>query len=138
MRKHYSLIDKVYRPENLHRAYQHVRSNRGAPGIDEATVEEFGHQLEERLEQIRLELKTGTYQPSPVRRVEIDKEDGSKRPLGIPTVRDRVVQEAVRRGLSLSLRRISTPRAMLTARDAPAKWQLPRRSNSSTATGYST
>ena len=97
MRKYYSLIDKIYRPENLRQAYQHVRSNRGAPGIDGETVEDFGQRLEERLEQIHLELKTGTYQPSPVRRVEIDKEDGSKRPLGIPTVRDRVVQEAVRR-----------------------------------------
>jgi RNA-directed DNA polymerase len=97
VRKYYSLIDKIHRPENLRQAYQHVRSNRGAPGIDGETVEDFGQRLEERLEQIHLELKTGTYQPSPVRRVEIDKEDGSKRPLGIPTVRDRVVQEAVRR-----------------------------------------
>ena len=93
MRKYYSLIDKIYRPENLRQAYQHVRSNRGAPGIDGETVEEFGHQLEERLEQIHLELKTGTYQPSPVRRVEIGKEDGGKRPLGIwsyPTLVDTV------------------------------------------------
>jgi len=97
VRKYYSLIDKIYRLENLRQAYRHVRSNNGAPGIDGETVREFGDRLEERLQQIHWELVTGTYKPSPVRRVEIDKEDGSKRPLGIPTVYDRVVQEAVRR-----------------------------------------
>ena len=97
MRKWYSLIDKVYRLDNLHQAYRSVRSNKGAPGIDGETVEEFGEHLDARLHQIHLELKTNTYQPSPVRRVEIDKDDGSKRPLGIPTVKDRVVQEALRR-----------------------------------------
>jgi len=97
VRKWYSLIDKVYRLDNLHQAYRSVRSNKGAPGIDGETVEEFGEHLDERLHQIHLELKTNTYQPSPVRRVEIDKDDGSKRPLGIPTVKDRVVQEALRR-----------------------------------------
>lgn len=97
MRKYYSLIDKVYRLDNLHQAYRKVRSNNGAPGIDGETVKEFGDQLEERLREIHGELSTGTYRPSPVRRVEIEKEDGSKRPLGIPTVRDRVVQEALRR-----------------------------------------
>lgn len=96
MRKYYSLIDKVYRLENLHQAYRAVRSNNGAPGIDRETVKEFGNRLDERLEEIHHELKTSTYRPSPVRRVEIEKDDGSKRPLGIPTVRDRVVQQAVR------------------------------------------
>lgn len=97
MRKWYSLIDKVYHLDNLRQAYRHVRSNNGAPGIDGETVEEFGEGLEERLQQIQHELSTNTYRPSPVRRVEIEKEGGGVRPLGIPTVRDRVVQEAVRR-----------------------------------------
>ena len=97
MRKWYSLIDKVYRMDNLHQAYRAVRSNNGAPGVDGETVKGFGNQLRDRLDQIHHELKTGSYQPSPVRRVDIDKEDGSKRPLGIPTVKDRVVQEALRR-----------------------------------------
>lgn len=97
MRKWYSLIDKVYRPDNLRQAYRHVRSNNGVPGVDGETVEEFGDRLEERLAQIQLELTTGTYRPSPVRRVEIEKEGGGIRLLGIPTVYDRVVQEAVRR-----------------------------------------
>jgi RNA-directed DNA polymerase len=67
VRKWYSLIDKVYRLDNLHQAYRSVRSNNGVPGIDGETVKEFGAQLDERLHQIHLELKTNTYQPSPVR-----------------------------------------------------------------------
>ncbi|MGI6544194.1 MAG: group II intron reverse transcriptase/maturase [Limnochordia bacterium] len=97
MRKYYSLIDKIYHLDNLRQAYRHVRSNNGAPGVDGETVKEFGDKLEERLQRMHRELAEGTYRPSPVRRMEIDKEDGSKRPLGIPTVYDRVVQEAVRR-----------------------------------------
>lgn len=96
MRKWYSLIDKVYALENLRQAFKHVKSNKGAPGIDEETVEDFAMQLEEKLNMIHAELKTDTYVPSPVKRVEIDKEDGGKRPLGIPTVTDRVVQQALR------------------------------------------
>lgn len=95
MKKWYSLIDKVYRLENLERAYRAVRANKGAPGVDGETVEAFGQHLEERLSQLHHELKTGTYEPQPVLRVEIPKPDGSKRPLGIPTVKDRVVQQAL-------------------------------------------
>ncbi|BAF60431.1 hypothetical protein PTH_2250 [Pelotomaculum thermopropionicum SI] len=91
MKKWYSLIDKVYRLDNLERAYRAVRANKGAPGVDGETVEAFGQNLEERLRQLHHELKTGTYEPQPVLRVEIPKADGSKRPLGIPTVKDRVV-----------------------------------------------
>lgn len=95
MKKWYSLIDKVYQLENLRRAYRAVRANKGAPGIDGETVEAYGQHLEERLSQLHHELKTGTYEPQPVLRVEIPKPDGSKRPLGIPTVKDRVVQQAL-------------------------------------------
>lgn len=95
MKKWYSLIDKVYRLDNLERAYRAVRANKGAPGVDGETVEAFGQNLEERLRQLHHELKTGTYEPQPVLRVEIPKVDGSKRPLGIPTVKDRVVQQAL-------------------------------------------
>ena len=95
MKKWYSLIDKVYRLENLERAYRAVKANKGAPGVDGETVEAYGQDLEERLHQLHHELKTGTYKPQPVLRVEISKEDGSKRPLGIPTVKDRVVQQAL-------------------------------------------
>lgn len=96
VRKWYSLMDKVYDPKNLRRAFQAVYANKGAPGMDGETVAAFGEQKEEKLSLLHLELKTGTYEPSPVRRVEIPKDDGSTRPLGIPTVRDRVVQQALR------------------------------------------
>ncbi|WP_242867401.1 reverse transcriptase family protein [Thermotalea metallivorans] len=95
MKKWYSLIDKVYRMDNLEKAYKAVKANNGAPGVDGETVEAFGQNLQERLSQLQHELKTGIYEPQPVLRVEIPKADGSKRPLGIPTVRDRIVQQAL-------------------------------------------
>lgn len=95
MKKWYSLIDKVYRLENLEKAYKAVRANNGAPGVDGVTVEAYGINLQEQLYQLHHELKTGTYEPQPVLRVEIPKPDGSKRPLGIPTVKDRIVQQAL-------------------------------------------
>ena len=93
--KYYSLIDKVYSLENLRRAYKSVKASNGAPGVDGQTVQAFGENLEAELERLHLELKTKTYRPSPVRRVEIPKPDGRTRPLGVPTVRDRVVQQAL-------------------------------------------
>ena len=95
MKKWYSLIDKVYRMDNLERAYKAVKANNGAPGADGVTVKAFGQNLQEELCQLHHELKTGIYEPQPVLRVEIPKVDGSKRPLGIPSVRDRVVQQAL-------------------------------------------
>src|SRR5690554_2285287 len=95
MRKWYSLIDKIYQPENLRRAFKRVKQNHGAPGIDGETVEEYGEKLEENTEFLHEKLKTNTYEPSPVKRVEIEKPDGGTRLLGIPTVRDRVVQQAI-------------------------------------------
>lgn len=78
--KYYSLIDKVYNRTNLVEAYQAVRANKGAPGIDRQTVNAFGENLDKELEALHLELKTGKYVPKPVRRVEIPKPDGSTRP----------------------------------------------------------
>ena len=93
----FSLIDKVYAPANLRRAFQRVKAKGGAPGVDHQTVEMFEAHLEENLEQIARSLKGGTYRPQPVKRVWIPKA-GTKeqRPLGVPTVRDRVVQTALR------------------------------------------
>ena len=95
MKKYYSLIDKIYSKENLTKAYQQVKKNKGVPGIDGITIKAYGENLHENTEALHLELKTGRYEPSPVRRVEIPKPDGSSRPLGIPTVRDRVVQQSI-------------------------------------------
>jgi len=95
MKKLYSLIDKIYRKENLHKAFIKVKRNNGAPGIDGETVSDYNVNLEANLNLLHKQLKTNTYEPNPVRRVEIEKPDGGKRELGIPTVKDRVVQQSV-------------------------------------------
>lgn len=95
MKKLYSLIDKIYRKENLRKAFIKVKRNNGAPGIDGETVSDFKVNLEVNINLLHKQLKTNTYQASPVRRVEIEKLDGGIRLLGIPTVKDRVVQQAV-------------------------------------------
>jgi RNA-directed DNA polymerase len=96
--KWYSLIDKVYSPENLAAAWKQVRRNRGAPGVDHVTIEQFERRLDENLGRLASSLRSESYVPSPVRRVLIPKagRPGETRPLGIPTVRDRVTQAAVR------------------------------------------
>jgi len=97
MRKWYSLIDKVWSRRNLLEAFDKVKRNKGGKtsGIDGVSVKGFRKHLSDNLSQIHEELRSGTYKPHAVKRVYIDKEDGSKRPLGIPTVKDRVVQQAL-------------------------------------------
>ena len=97
MKKWYSLIDKIYRKENLELAFRKVKRNHGAPGIDGETVLDFNEALETNIEFLHEneKLKTNTYEPDPVRRVEIEKPDGGIRLLGVPTVKDRVVQQAI-------------------------------------------
>jgi len=95
--KWFSLIDKVYALTNLRSAFQEVKANHGAAGVDHQTIEMFEGHLEENLERLVRTLKDGSYRPQAVRRVWIDKPGSQeKRPLGVPTVRDRVVQAALR------------------------------------------
>jgi RNA-directed DNA polymerase len=92
----YSLMDKVYAPATLQAAWTRVEANRGAAGVDGQSVERFAGQAELYLSELAQALREGSYRPQPVKRVEIPKGDGRTRPLGIPAVKDRIVQTAVK------------------------------------------
>jgi RNA-directed DNA polymerase len=95
--KWFSLMDKVYALANLRSAFEQVKANGGAAGVDHQTVEMFERHLEQNLEKLSQALRDGSYRPQAIRRVWIPKPGSTeKRPLGIPTVRDRVVQAALR------------------------------------------
>jgi RNA-directed DNA polymerase len=89
------LLECILSAENVRRAWKQVRANKGAPGIDGITVEDFPYVYRECWPEIRSTILEGSYIPSPVLRVEIPKSDGSSRPLGIPNVLDRLIQQAI-------------------------------------------
>ena len=90
-----NLLECILSNDNIKEAWKQVRTNKGAPGIDGITVEEFPYAFRECWSDIRSSILAGKYKPSPVLRVEIPKPDGNLRPLGIPTVLDRVIQQAI-------------------------------------------
>ncbi len=94
--KWFSVMDKAIRPTTLQTAWNKVASNGGAAGVDRQSIERFAARSGRYLGEIHQALRSGSYRPQPVRRVEIPKGDGKMRPLGIPTVKDRIVQTALK------------------------------------------
>ena len=92
----YSVMDKVYAPATLAAAWAKVRANGGAAGVDRQSIERFATHADEYLAELSRALRAGDYRPAAIRRVEIPKGDGGMRPLGIPTVKDRIAQTAVK------------------------------------------
>ena len=92
----YSLMDKVFAPDTLEVAWEKVLANKGAAGVDGQSIKRFEARAELYLTELSMALRAGSYQPQPIRRVESPKGDGRTRPLGIPTVKDRIVQTAVK------------------------------------------
>lgn len=95
--KWFSLIDKVYARATLDAAWRQVKANRGAAGIDRISIKRFGDNADQYLQELQDALRKQTYRPDAVKRVYIPKSDGKRRPLGIPTVKDRIVQAAVKK-----------------------------------------
>jgi RNA-directed DNA polymerase len=95
-----NLLMRILSKENMAEAWKRVKANQGAPGVDGISIEQFPEHTRPLWNQIRQSLLTGRYQPSPVRRVEIPKANGGTRPLGIPTVLDRLIQQAIAQILS--------------------------------------
>ena len=94
------LLEKVLDDKNLFEAYKQVYKNKGASGVDGVTIDELGHYMYLHKEEIKEQIRNRKYKPSPVRRVYIPKENGDKRGLGIPTVVDRLIQQAIVQVLS--------------------------------------
>ncbi len=91
----YGLLEMILSPSNLNEAYRQVKRNKGAGGVDEMEVESLKNYLVENKDKLTGSILGGKYRPNPVRRVEIPKDNGNKRQLGIPTVVDRVIQQAI-------------------------------------------
>jgi RNA-directed DNA polymerase len=94
--KWFSLIDKVWALDTLELAWTKVEANKGAAGVDGQSVDRFAAKADDYLAELATALREDSYRPQAVKRVEIPKGDGRMRPLGIPTVKDRIVQQAVR------------------------------------------
>lgn len=120
------LLEQILDRDNLNRAYKQVKRNHGAPGIDGMTVEDALPWLQEHRDELLQSIREARYKPSPVRRKEIPKPDGSGvRKLGIPTVVDRVIQQAIAQQLhpclSRSFRREATATAQGGVRSKPSE-----------------
>ena len=124
-------MEAVIERENLKKALAQVKRNKGAAGIDGMSVDDLPAYLKEHWPTIRAQLLDGTYKPQPVRRVEIPKASGGTRPLGIPTVLDRFIQQAVLQVLQADWDRRSPRRASASGRGARRirRWNGRRRTS---------
>jgi len=99
-RPQHGLLEEILSPDNLNKAYRRVKGNKGAGGVDKMETDDLLSYLSSHKEALLESILSGKYRPNPVRRVEIPKDNGKKRPLGIPTVVDRVIQQAITQVLS--------------------------------------
>lgn len=95
-----NLLDKIFDIQNMYQAFRRVCSNKGTSGVDGITVDEIDRYIRENWQRIKVEIKERRYKPQPVLRVEIPKPNGGTRKLGIPTVMDRIIQQAIVQVLS--------------------------------------
>jgi len=109
--KRHSLINQVWNEKNLGKSWERVKANKGSAGIDNISITEFEQNLTQNLTEIQRLLKENRYVPKPVKRVFIPKDNGKTRPLGIPTVRDRVVQQALKNVLEPIFEEIFLPQS---------------------------
>ncbi len=109
--KEFALIHKVWSEKNLVQAWKSVKANKGSAGVDGITIEQFEQNLQQNLNEIQRLLKEKRYEPRPVLRVLIPKDNGKMRKLGIPTVRDRVVQQALKNVLEPIFEEIFLPQS---------------------------
>ena len=122
------LMEEVCDRENLVRAWKRVRRNKGSPGVDGMTIDDAKDYLREHWPSIRSQLLAGTYQPQPVKRVEIPKPDGGVRKLGVPCVVDRLIQPCCRLSKSGGTRRFPST-VTASGRDAPPIRRWPKRND---------
>ena len=94
------LLDEILSNDNMNLAYKSVKANKGSYGVDEVTLDELSDYIKDNWDEIKSKIKERNYYPLPVRRVQIPKPNGTKRNLGIPTVMDRVIQQAMVQVLS--------------------------------------
>ena len=120
------LLEAILYKDNFNRAYKRVKANKGAPGIDGMTIEEALPYLKEHQQEITDRIYRGKYTPSPVRRATIPKPDGGVRKLGIPTVVDRTLQQAITQQLVQSMNRCLQMVAMAIVRTEVQKMQYLR------------
>ena len=123
------LMEEVCNRENLVRAWKRVRQNKGGPGVDGMTIDDAKDYLREHWPSIRSQLLAGTYQPQPVKRVEIPKPDGGVRKLGVPCVVDRLIQQALLQVLRGNGTRRFPSIATASDRDVPLIRRWPKRND---------